>query len=273
MSVPMGLWIYCVIENKGAFSVEAQGIHGNTPVYAVAYEDFTMVVSQEPMKKYPLARDFLLTHQMVNEKVMQTQPVLPVKFCTMAENAEQITEQVLMKRERAEEFREAFAEIRGKSEYGLRARWKDLDRVFADLNREDETIRVMKEKVLRLPERDRRIALIDMGHVVKEALEEKSADTAKALMQELVPYAAQSKKNKVLGDMNVLNAAFLVDEKKQVEFDQAVNALVGRYESQIQFKYIGPTPPFNFVEIVIHWDEADKKLADDEERVSVATGD
>jgi hypothetical protein len=218
-------------------------------------------------------RDFLLAHQLMNEKVMQTQPVLPVKFCTMAENAEQITEQVLKQKERAEEFRKTFAKIHGKSEYGVRGRWKNLDQVFADLSRENEKIKVAKEKALKLSGLERHAKLIDIGHVVKEALEEKSADTAKALMQELIPYAAQSKKNKVLGDMNVLNAAFLVDEKKQVEFDQAVNALVGRYESQIQFKYIGPTPPFNFVEIVIHWDEANKTLADEKEKVGTGTGD
>lgn len=258
MNKPTGLWVYCVIENKGTLNWEAQGISGINPVYTIAHGDFAMVVSEEPIKRYRMERDFLMAHQRVNEKVMQTQPVLPVRFCTMADGAEQVIEQSLKQKGSVEEFRKTFAEIRGKSEYGLRARWKNLDQVFADLSRENEKIKVAKEKVLKLPERERHAALIDIGHVVKEGLEEKSADTAKALMQELIPYAAQSKKNRVLGDVNVLNAAFLVDEKKQAQFDEAVNALVEKHESQIQFKYIGPTPPFNFIEIIIHWDEANK---------------
>jgi hypothetical protein len=273
MNEPTGLWVYCVIENKGPLNWEAQGISGTSPVYTVAHGDFAMVVSEEPMKRYRMERDFLIAHQLVNEKVMQAQPVLPVRFCTMAEGAGQIIEQVLKQKGRVEEFRKTISEIRGKSEYGLRARWKNLDQVFADLSRENEKVKAAKEKALKLSGLERHAKLIEIGHVVKEALEEKSADTAKALMRELIPYAAQSKKNKVLGDMNVLNAAFLVDEKKQVEFDQALNALVGRYESQIQFKYIGPTPPFNFVEIVIHWDEANKTLADKKEKVGTGTGD
>lgn len=273
MNQPTGLWIYCVIENKGTLNLQAQGIHGTSPVYTVAYGDFAMVVSKEPMKKYPLVRDFLIAHQLVNEKVMQTQPVLPVKFCTMAENAEQIAEQVLKRKERTEEFRKTFAKMCRKSEYGLRAWWKNLDQVFADLSLESEKIKVAKEKALKLPGRQRYAVLIDIGHVVKEALEEKNANMAEVLMQELIPYASQYKKNNIWGDVNILNAAFLVEQERQTQFDEAVNTLVERHESKIQFKYVGPTPPFNFVEIIIHWEGGDKTAVEDPERVAVGKVD
>lgn len=273
MNEQIGLWLYCVIENEGTLSCEVQGIHGTRPVYAVAHGDFAIVVSEEPIKKYPLMRDFLIAHQLVNEKVMQTRPVLPVKFCTMAKDGQQIIEQVLKQKERAEEFHKVFAKVRGKSEYGLRAWWKNLDQVFADLSRENEKVKLAKERVLKLPERECHAAFIDIGHVVKEALEEKNAKTAEALMQELIPHAAQYKKNNVFGDVNILNGAFLVEQEEQAQFDKTVNSLVGRHESQIQFKYVGPTPPFNFVEIVIRWETAGKTTAEDKERVVVGTGD
>ena len=267
MNEPEGLWIYCVIENKGTFNWEAQGVHGTSPVYTVAFGDFAMVVSKEPMKKYPLTRDFLMAHQRVNEKVMQTQSVLPVKFCTMAENREQMIEQVLKQKERVEEFRKTFAKLRGKTEYGVRARWKNLDQVFSDLVHENEKVKAAKEKVLKLPETKGQAALIDVGHVVKKAVEEKNAATAESLNRELSPHAAQYKKNQILGDANILNAVFLVEQKKQAEFDETVNALVQKHECEIHFKYVGPAPPFNFVEIVIRWDTADKSVADNKEPV------
>ncbi|MBI5300074.1 MAG: GvpL/GvpF family gas vesicle protein [Deltaproteobacteria bacterium] len=254
-----GLWVYCVIENKGAIPPDIRGIHGTSPVISVACGDFALVVSEEPMKKYPLMRDTLIAHQLVNEKVLQTQPVLPVRFCTMATNAEQIIEQVLKSEERTVEFRKALIEIRGKNEYGFRARWKNLEQVFANLPNENEKLRVAKENILKLPSPERRGALIEIGHIVKEALEEKNKAVAESMIRELAPYAFRNKKNNVLGDMNILNAAFLVEEKRQQEFDAAVNALVAKQESDIQFKYIGPIPPFNFIEIVIRWDNDVKK--------------
>ena len=133
--------------------------------------------------------------------------------------------------------------------------------------RENEKVKAAKEKVLKLPEAKRHAALIDVGHVVKEALEEKNAATAESLIRELIPHAAQYKKNHILGDANILNAVFLVEHEKQAEFDETVNALVEKHECEIHFKYVGPAPPFNFVEIVIRCDTADKTVADNKERV------
>lgn len=254
MNERVGLWIYCIIENKGEPKWDVFGIHGTSPVGTVAHGDFAAVVSQEPMKKYPLVRDTLIAHQLVNEKIMQAQPVLPVRFCTLAENKEQIIEEVLTKRERVQEFHETINEIRGKSEFGLRARWKNLDDVFAKLALENERVRETKERVSKLSKQEQHAALIEVGHVVKEALEKKNEATADLLMSPLIPLACEHKKNDVLGDMNIMNAAFLVDVKKQVEFDEAINSVVAEHESQIQFKYVGPIPPFNFVEIVIHFE-------------------
>ncbi len=261
MNEKIGLWVYCVIENKVPLQVEALGIHGDQPVFVVASGDFAMVASREPMKKYPLERSILIAHQAVNEKFMQQTPVLPVKFCTMAENEAQIIDQVLKRKERTEEFYKAFHHVRDKNEFGLRARWKNLDQVFAAIGEENEKVKNTKEETLKLQGEKQRMALIEVGHVVKEALEQKNNFMAETLLQGLSPLAAEYKKNNVLGDMNILNACFLVDEKQQGKFDEAVNTVVSHHENQIQFRYVGPTPPFNFIEIVIRWDEAKKEGA------------
>lgn len=255
----IGLWVYCVIENKGPLAIEAMGIHGTSPVFIVAHGAFAMVVSKEPMKKYPLVRDILIAHQLVNEKVMQVQPVLPVKFCTMAEDENQIVEEVLKQKDKVQEFRKTVDEIRGKTEFGLRVRWKDLDKILANLPHENERLKTAKENVLKLSDRERHSALIEIGHIVKEALEKKNEKTADTLMEALIPYSTQQKKNKVLGDMNIMNAAFMVEESKQEKFDGAVNDLVAKYESEMQLKYVGPTPPFNFIEIVLRWETQKKE--------------
>jgi hypothetical protein len=267
MNERIGLWLYSIIENRGKSKWDCLGIHGTSPVYTIAHGDFAAVVSEEPMKKYPLVRDFLVNHQLVNEKVMGTQPVLPVRFCTIAESAEQILSEVLKKETKVEEFRDTLNQIRSKSEYGLRAHWKDLNQVFLAISRDNPKVIEAKERILKLPERQRHMALIDVGHVVKEALEEKNAEVSKSLLEALTPYAIRFKQNSTLGDAALLNAAFLVEQARQAEFDNAVDALVEKYESQMQFKYVGPVPPFNFVEIVIHFEEARRPANDEKSRV------
>jgi hypothetical protein len=54
--------------------------------------------------------------------------------------------------------------------------------------------------------------------------------------------------------MMLLNGAFLVCKERVTEFDKAVQKLDERYGERMKLKYVGPLPPFNFIEIVIHWD-------------------
>lgn len=253
MGDPVGLWMYCVIENSGEMTWDCLGIHGTSPVYTVKGREFAAVVSEEPAKKYPLVRDFLIAHQKVNETVMQTHRVLPVKFCTIAEDGERIIKEVL--KPKAEEFRTSLKRISNKDEYGLRVRWKDLDRVFQEIGESEEQIQQKKEQILALPESRRRNELIDIGHLVQEAIQKKNEATARGLMDGLSPLASEAKQNNVLGDAMILNAAFLVEQGEQEAFDQKVELLTSQYEEVLQFKYVGPVPPFNFVEIVIRWKE------------------
>jgi hypothetical protein len=49
----------------------------------------------------------------------------------------------------------------------------------------------------------------------------------------------------------ILNAAFLINNEKETEFDREVNELADKYGDRVVFKYVGTLPPFNFVNLVI----------------------
>jgi hypothetical protein len=61
--------------------------------------------------------------------------------------------------------------------------------------------------------------------------------------------------NKVITDRMVLNAAFLVHREQQASFDMAVQTLDAEMGKRLIFKYVGPVPPYNFVNIVVNWNE------------------
>ncbi len=50
----------------------------------------------------------------------------------------------------------------------------------------------------------------------------------------------------------ILNAAFLIQEVKEPEFDEAVNELDKKYGDIMTFKYVGTLPPYNFVNLSIN---------------------
>ena len=49
----------------------------------------------------------------------------------------------------------------------------------------------------------------------------------------------------------------LVERSREQEFDEAVKALSRKYEDVLSFKYTGPWPPYNFVNIKLRLERAD----------------
>ena len=81
-------------------------------------------------------------------------------------------------------------------------------------------------------------------------------DAVHILHDALKPVAVASRSNKVIGDRMILNAAFLVDRGRSEEFDERVREVSRKYEDLLTFKYTGPWPPYNFVNIKLKLEKA-----------------
>ena len=64
-----------------------------------------------------------------------------------------------------------------------------------------------------------------------------------------------SRANKPIGDKMIMNAAFLVTRDQENAFDAKVKEIGARYET-LTFKYTGPWPPYNFVNIRLKLERA-----------------
>jgi hypothetical protein len=53
----------------------------------------------------------------------------------------------------------------------------------------------------------------------------------------------------------IMNAAFLVARDREAEFDVRVKEIGAKYET-LKFKYTGPWPPYNFVNIRLKLERA-----------------
>ena len=68
--------------------------------------------------------------------------------------------------------------------------------------------------------------------------------------------AVASRSNKPIGDRMIMNAAFLVERHREKDFDEKVRDVSRRYEELLTFKYTGPWPPYNFVNIKLKLEKA-----------------
>ena len=262
-----GKYIYCIINEskKKNFGLPGIGERGDE-VYTCCNGELAAVISNSPVKKFPINRKHTMAHQKVMEELMKNYTVLPVRFSTIAEAKdgvspeERIRERVL--RERGEEFRELFAYMADKVEIGIKALWTDMKAVYAEIVEENSEIKLLRQKLMGKPTHKTHSGRAGLGEMVMNALNAKHDRLASKIMQALKKYSVDSKKTKLFGDNMIMNGAFLVQEEQVPNFDKCIEILdkkIGEKGIGIKFKYVGPVPPCNFVEIVINWGEPRKE--------------
>lgn len=243
-----GIYLYCIIGTGEAVNFGDIGIGGRGDAVTTAgYEDISAVISKSNERKYSLSRENLLSHQRVIERVMKDYTVLPVRFSTIADNIEGIH---AVLRKRYEEFSNLLRDMDNKIELGIKAVWKDMDAVFQEILQEDEEIKRLRDKTAVMPTYGDRI---NLGKMVQAGLKSKKETEADKMMSSLKTISVDTRDNQVYGDNMVLNAAFLVDMARIKEFDTMVQTIDADYRARMRLKYVGPVPPFNFVNIVVEW--------------------
>jgi len=239
-----GKYLYCIVgasdaRNFGNFGIGDRG----DSVVTIGYHDLSAVISDTPTDKYVISRENMTAHQKVVEKAMDFYgTVLPVRFCNVAGSIEEVRS---LLRKRHSELKGLLKDMDGKVEVGLKAMWKDMNKVFAELVAENPDISKNRKGNLEYKEK------IALGEKVKDALDEKKEACAHRMVNPFKRMSYDHRLNKVIGDRMVVNAAFLVERTREKEFDYLVEDLAAKHGDTIDFKYVGPTPPYNFVEITL----------------------
>lgn len=223
-------------------------------VYTICHNGLAAVVSDSEVKEYQLTRENMLAHQKVNEAVMKEFVVLPVKFCTIAEGKALIIKKLLD--EKKDELASKLKYLSDKQEFGLKVFWKEMALVYAAIVEENPPIKRLKHKLTKADPKRARDGFIEIGEMVKQALDDKKEAVGGVVYERLAKLAVEAKKNPPYGDKMPLNAVFLVKKDKEEQLDSEINKLAEENTGTMDWKYVGPTPAANFVEIVVTWNSA-----------------
>ncbi len=257
----LGKYLYCIIrcsEERIFEGVPAIGAP-NLPVHTVPWGGLAVVVSDSPVERYEATRQNLVSHERVIEAVMREQTPLPVRFGTVAESgkgAGAVANIQKLLEQRAAEFDRLLHEMEGKVELGLKAFWRSENLVFDEIVAKDERIRTLRDALQRTSGGASQAARIRLGEMVKTALARKRDAEARRILAPPRLIADRVTDNPVLLDRMIANSAFLVRRDRESAFDQLVAALDKERGQQIRLMYVGPVAPYNFVRIVVNWDQA-----------------
>jgi Gas vesicle synthesis protein GvpL/GvpF len=246
-----GRYVYCVIQSEKPLSFGLLGI-GPEPaeVHTVHYRDIAAVVSNTPMVVQDPTRDNVLAHQRVNETVMQQHTVIPMSFGTVFKTDEDIIE---LLRSAYDAFTDVLNKMQDKFEFGLKVLW-DRDQIIREIESEDEDIRRLKGEIS-TQKGSTYFARMQYGRLIDAALQARSERYVSEIFEALRDVSVASRSNKPIGDRMIMNAAFLVARNLEQAFDARVKDIGQRYD-KLTFKYTGPWPPYNFVNIRLKLERA-----------------
>lgn len=245
-------YLYCFF--RGAepetFSAKGMGERGD-PVVTIHYKELGAVVSTSPEGEYDSSRRHMLNHTKVLEEVMERHSILPVRFNTISPDRAML-ERLLVAR--YDELIGELDRMEGKIEMGVKALWYE-GIVFQEILTERADIRQLRDSLQGKSPDSTYYERIRLGEMVEEAVRRKRSLDEDMILTTLSPYAVQFRANEIFGERMIVNAAFLVEREREPEMDAAIRTLDAQQTQRVLFRYVGPVPPYNFVNLVIHWNK------------------
>ena len=206
-SPEQGRYLYCIVRPGTTDGLDLRGID-DQPISEVVEDGLGVLVSPSAVKRYRLSRQYTLGHELVIERAMTRGTVLPIKFGTVAETEAAIREKVLQAR--SDDLHRLMAEMDGKVELGLKVIWNQ-ERIYADIVARRADIRRLRDQLAGRPPSEAHYERVRLGEMVEEALTDRRLEDADAIMARLEPFATDTRRKDIYGEMMILNAAFLVE--------------------------------------------------------------
>jgi hypothetical protein len=253
-----GLWVYCVAGGElPDVPPQVAGVAAGHAPCVLRAAGLAAVVSAVPLDEYgeeglrrnlndmDWLEEVVRAHESVLEAVLGSGPIVPMRVCTIYENAEHVER---MLAERAAAFGEVLARLAGRAEWGVK--------LTADRDRVAESARSRmghaagakagaggsylgrKQQDMRL--RDEVDEMLTAAAAESHARLEEWASASELLPPQRPELSGHE------GEM-VLNGAYLVDDDRLDGFKRVVAELQEQYGDEgIEFDVTGPWPAFHF---------------------------
>ena len=206
------------------------------------------MVSASPAARYPCTQRNMITHMRVQEEVMRSYAILPVQFNTVSPNIESVVDRLLAPA--YDELHACLDAVSGRVEIGVKAFWRP-DIVFHEIVSENNDIRLLRDAIAGRPPELSYCERVLLGEMVEKALQRKRERECEAILARLKPHAEELRLGAPVGERTALNAVVFLRADELPGFERSLDALQQELHERMLFKFVGPTPPYNFVELTL----------------------
>ena len=246
----MAKYLYCIIRSEQPQVFDCPQVLGDegSNVYTIHARDLAVVVSDSESIWFDSTRRNMLVHTEVTEVVMKEHTLLPVRFGSIMPNEVAIQKDVL--EARYEELDGLLRKMDNQIEMGVKSFWYE-EKLFKEILDENDPIRNLRDSLVGKSAEESYRERMRLGEMIELSMDRKRAVESEEILSALRPLASEINLQDIIVDRMVLNAAFLINRNLETQFDEAVRNLDTSHSERMLFKYVGPAPPYNFVNLTI----------------------
>ena len=234
--------VYGVVAADTALPGAVTG-RGGRPVRRVADDDLAVLVG-DVAEDDRIRRDDLLAHAHLLEEIAADATVVPVRFGVLVPDDDTVRREFLgHQREHLLGLLQAFD---GCVQVTVTATY-DEEAALREVLRRDAGLAALRDS---LDPSDTN-GQVRLGEAVGAALGSLREETGAMVVDWLRPYALAASVNETRGAYDVASVALLVRREDRVRVDAAVGDLDRQVAGQMSLRYVGPQPPYAFLDHVV----------------------
>jgi hypothetical protein len=240
-----GEYIYGIVEEPQPRRFSFTGV-GEADVYTINHQKIAAIVSDIEFSEIDPTRKNVHAHTVVQDELLKEYTLLPMGFGMVSTSEDEV--RGLLERNYSGLTSE-LNRLTGMIEVELKVFWEQ-EAVINELQGENQELSRLKAKINAASSPIEAQNLLAMaGKLVENIVQDwktRYAELVYAILQEL---SYEAKMNNPVGIKNLLNASFLIDKSRESEFKEQVYTLDSKFQGKVNFKYVGPMPPYNFVDL------------------------
>jgi hypothetical protein len=241
-----GEYIYGIVEEPHPRRFSFLGV-GEAEVYTINHQRIAAVVSDTEFSEIDPTRKNVHAHTVAQDELLKEYTLLPMGFGMIATSEDEV--RGLLENNHQGLISE-LDRLAGRIEVELKVFW-DQEIITRELHQvgSQELSRIRAKLDAASSPLEAQKLLVEAGKLVERVVlnwKNKYADLVYGILKEL---SYDTKVNNTMGIQNLLNASFLIEKSRESEFKEQVYKLDSEFQGKVNFKYVGPLPPYNFVDL------------------------
>jgi len=243
---PQGEYIYGIVEEPQLRRFSFLGV-GEAEVYTINHQRIAAIVSDTKFSEIDPTRKNVHAHTVAQDELLKEYTLLPMGFGMITTDEDEV--RGLLEKNYPGMLSE-LNRLAGRIEVELKVFW-DQEAIMRELHLvgSHELAKIRAKLNAASSPLETRNLLVEAGKLVESVASDWKTKYAELVYGILKELSYDTKVNNPAGVKNLLNASFLIEKSRESEFKEQVYKLDSEFQGKVNFKYVGPLPPYDFVDL------------------------